>query len=97
MVRRCLVSLSMMACAVMAAAGCEGLRQAIRSGRDGQDNNLKSTAYSTGAAAAEADPTKIQAVDSSSKNPQPFFQNNRLSGGWSSQAREIESHLGVGP
>jgi hypothetical protein len=36
-------------------------------------------------------------VDSTEKNPQPFFQNNRRSGGWSSEARDIESHLGVGP
>ena len=45
----------------------------------------------------ETEPTKIQAVDADAKNPKPFPQNNRSSGGWSSEAREIESHLGVGP
>ena len=25
----------------------------------------------------ESDPTKLQAVDSDAKNPQPFFKNNR--------------------
>jgi hypothetical protein len=39
--------------------------------------------------------SKIPAVDSDEKNPQPFFQNNRRSGGWSSEARDIESDLGV--
>ncbi len=97
MVRRCLVSVAMMAFTVMAAAGCESFRQAIRSGSDDQGRNLKSTAYASGVPAIESDPTKIQAVDSTDKNPQPFFQGNRRSGGWSSEAREIESHLGVGP
>jgi hypothetical protein len=45
----------------------------------------------------ESDPSKIQAVDSDAKNPRSFFSNNRRSGGWSSEAREVESHLGVGP
>jgi hypothetical protein len=96
MVRRCLVLVAIAALTVLATGGCEGLRQAIRSGGDGQAN-LKSKAYTPGTSAIESDPTKLQAVDSTDKNPQPFFQNNRSSGGWSSQAREIESHLGVGP
>ena len=41
------------------------------------------------------DTTKIPSVDSDSKDSQPFFKNNRLQGGWSSEAREIESHLGA--
>lgn len=97
MARRFLISLAMMAITVMAAAGCDSLRQAIRSGKDSQGGNLKSTSYAVGAPAVESDPSKIQAVDSTDKNPQPFFQGSRRSGGWSSEAREIESHLGVGP
>ncbi len=88
MTRRC-VFLNVMAVAAAAGiAGCESLRQATRS---------QNQATEAEAAAAEADSTKIQAVDSDPKKPQPFFKNNRLTGGWSSEAREIESHLGVGP
>ena len=40
--------------------------------------------------------SKIPSVDSDGKNPQPFFKNNRLQGGWSSEACSIEKNLGVG-
>ena len=89
MVRRITVLVSMMALTIGVVSGCEGLRQAIRSG--GNDQASKADQ------GLETDPTKIQAVDADAKNPKPFFQNNRASGGWSSEAREIESHLGVGP
>ncbi len=46
-------------------------------------------------ASSDQDSSKIQAVDSDTKNPQPFFKNNRLLGGWSSEARAIERDLGV--
>ncbi|MGC8641482.1 MAG: hypothetical protein ACP5XB_16580 [Isosphaeraceae bacterium] len=97
MARRFLVSVAMMAFTVLAVAGCDSLRQAIRSGGTDQGKSLDSTAYGPGGPAVESDTSKIQAVDSTEKNPQPFFQSNRRSGGWSSEAREIESHLGVGP
>jgi hypothetical protein len=95
MVRRFLVSAAVMALSVVTFAGCQGLRQAIRSASDDQGKTLKPTS-GAGAYAVDSDPTKIQSVDSDAKNPQPFFSNNRRSGGWSSEAREIESHLGVG-
>jgi len=44
---------------------------------------------------ASSDTSKIPSVDSDGKNPQPFFKSNRLQGGWSSEARAIESDLGV--
>jgi hypothetical protein len=44
----------------------------------------------------DVDTTKIPSVDSDAKDPQPFFKNNRLQGGWSSEARAIEKDLGVG-
>ncbi|HKI16448.1 MAG TPA: hypothetical protein VKA15_01130 [Isosphaeraceae bacterium] len=47
------------------------------------------------AASSDKDTSKIPAVDSDSKNPQPFFKSNRLLGGWSSEARSIERDLGV--
>ncbi len=46
-------------------------------------------------ASSSKDATKIPAVDADAKNPQPFFKNDRLLGGWSSEARAIERDLGV--
>jgi hypothetical protein len=82
----------LMAFSVMMVAGCESLRQALRS--SGENKAVKAT---SGTSAVDGDPSKIQAVDSDAKNPKPFFSNNRRSGAWSSEAREIESHMGVGP
>jgi len=98
MIRRFLALLMMMGLTGATIAGCESLRQAIRSGSD--DHAQKSVKPTSGASetpAVESDPSKLQAVDSDSKSPQPFFKNNRPSGGWSSEAREIERNLGVGP
>ena len=96
--RRFLALMAMIGLTAVSIAGCESLRQAIRSGSDDQGKkSVKPTSGSAETSAVESDPSKIQAVDSDTKNPQPFFKNNRPSGGWSSEAREIESHLGVGP
>jgi len=98
MIRRSLALLVMLGLTALTIAGCESLRQAIRSGSDDHaQKGVKATSGGTEASAVESDPSKLQAVDSDAKNPQPFFKNNRPSGGWSSEAREIESHLGVGP
>jgi uncharacterized lipoprotein len=91
MVRRFRWLAVLLASSVVAIAGCESLRQALRSTKDDK------AVHPTSATAVESDPTKLQAVDADAKNPKPFFQNNRRSGGWSSEAREIESHMGVGP
>jgi hypothetical protein len=64
-------------------SGCESHRSWLR---PKDDNDAK-------AGASEA--SKIPAVDSDEKNPQPFFDNSRRSGGWSSEARSIERNLGV--
>jgi uncharacterized lipoprotein len=92
MVRRIRWLTVLLASSVVTIAGCESLRQALRSSSD--DKAVKAT---SGTTTADSDPSKIQAVDADAKNPKPFFQNNRRSGGWSSEAREIESHMGVGP
>jgi|GEM_PF-1321384 len=98
MIRRSLAILVMLGLTAVTIAGCESLRQAIRSGSDDHaQKSVKPTSGVAEASAVESDPSKLQAVDSDTKNPQPFFKNNRPSGGWSSEAREIESHLGVGP
>jgi hypothetical protein len=68
--------------------GCETLR----SGRRSNDSDDATTWKKDPA----TDTSKIPSVDSDSNNPRPFFKNDRRSGGWSSEAREIERDLGVG-
>jgi len=43
----------------------------------------------------ESDTSKIMSVDSDSKDQKPFFKSDRRSGGWSSEAREIEKDFGI--
>ena len=96
--RRFLALLTSMSLAAVSIGGCESLRQAIRSSSDDRaGKSTETTGGAAGSSAVESDPSKILAVDSDAKNPQPFFKNNRTSGGWSSEAREIERDLGVGP
>ena len=73
-----------LAAIVTTSVGCEGLHE---------------TRYKDdrGTGVPESETSKIQAVDTDPKSPKPFFANDRLSGGWSSEARAIERHLGVGP
>jgi hypothetical protein len=96
MVRRSLVLMAVGLCVVI-VAGCESLRQSIRSASAESQARKAARASLEETAATETDPTKVLAVDADAKNPQPFFKSNRRSGTWSSEAREIESHLGVGP
>jgi hypothetical protein len=84
MMHRTLLLIPLAGAAVAAIVGCEPPHTVIREG----NNRLLST---------QSETSKIQAVDSDSRDPKPFFSNNRLAGGWSSEAREIESHLGIGP
>jgi hypothetical protein len=95
-VRRFRLSMTILEFSVVTIAGCEGLRQSLRPASEDKARALK-TSPGSESSAIETDPTKVQAVDADAKNPRPFFSNNRRSGTWSSEAREIESHLGVGP
>jgi hypothetical protein len=70
--------------------GCETQRSLLRHKNSG---DLKEG--SSEATAVRSDASKILGVESDAKNPEPFFKNNRRSGGWSSEAREIENNLGV--
>ncbi len=97
MVRRTLVLMAAMVLSVVIVAGCESLRQSIRSASADSQARKAAKASLEETSATETDPSKVLAVDADAKNPQPFFKNNRRSGTWSSEAREIESHLGVGP
>jgi hypothetical protein len=85
---------------VLTLAGCQGLRQSIRPNqeRDAEAQVLKrekGEPKSTEVAPVESDPSKIFPVDADTKGTQSFFKKNRRPGTWSSEAREIESHLGV--
>jgi hypothetical protein len=78
----------------MASSGCETLHSWLRSKHDDaakqsdKDDPRKPKAV-------ESDTSKIMSVDSDKDNPKPFFKSDRRSGGWSSEAREIEKDLGV--
>jgi hypothetical protein len=71
---------------VLPLAGCETLRSWYRKDDDDKTTSKKNS---------DSDTSKIPAVDSDSKAFQPFFKSDRRSGGWSSEAREIEKDLGV--
>jgi len=96
MMRRLSVLFAIMAITMCVVSGCEGQRHTLRSTSNDQASKTVPARTSSNEA-VESDPSKIQAVDADAKNPKSFFQNNRRSGGWSSEAREIEGHLGVGP
>src|SRR5271168_4331068 len=79
------------------STGCETLHSFLR-GKDSDDGAAKKDDKddSLKVKAVDSDTSKILDVDSDSKKSQPFFKSNRTSGGWSSEAREIEKSLGVG-
>ncbi len=82
---------------VAMSTGCEPLHSYLR-GKDSEDGSARKDDKDDGSKPKEvdSDTSKILSVDSDSKKSQPFFKNNRPSGGWSSEAREIEKDLGVG-
>lgn len=43
----------------------------------------------------DSSPEKVIGASPNDQDSKTFFQSNRRSGGWSSEAREIESHLGA--
>jgi hypothetical protein len=81
--------LALVACTVLALAGCETLQQ--RKLTSDHDPELKHA--SGDAAPTEGD--KVLDVQSDVKKSKPFFRSSRLSSGLSSEAREIEGDLGV--
>ncbi|MFO0891840.1 MAG: hypothetical protein U0790_22220 [Isosphaeraceae bacterium] len=93
MVRRASVLLSLV---LLGLVGCDVWKPALRSSDSGQPHALKSTRSGVDPTAVDSDTSKILAVDGDAKNPSSFFKNSRRSGGLSSEAREIESHLGIG-
>ena len=73
--------------------GCEHHRSLLHPKED--SSVTRSSLKDKDLDAVESDTSKIEAVDSDSKNPRSFYQNNRRTGGLSSQAREIEGHFGI--
>lgn len=97
MVRRDRAPFALIGLILLTFAGCDRLKQAIRPSDSQTAESRTAARPGLEPTAAETDASKIQAVDSDPKHPRSFFSNNRRSGTWSSEAREIESHLGVGP
>jgi hypothetical protein len=97
MVRRVTIPFALAGLVLAASAGCEGWRQGIRTSETGHSGARNPLLGGHEATAVEADPSKIMAVDADAKNPRPFFKSNRRAGTWSSEAREVESHFGIGP
>jgi hypothetical protein len=94
MTRRSMCRVFCLAAVMAGLTGCETLRSRVRPGNDDRAalwdaNDL------TKPKAVDSDPSKVMSVDSTSNDPKPFFKGDRRSGGWSSEAREIESHLGA--
>ena len=65
-------------------AGCEPHSSWLRPKQD-----------DTMSAVDDSKPGKVIGGSPDDKDASNFFQNNRRSGAWSSEAREIESHLGA--
>ena len=81
--------------AVMAGmTGCDTLRPWRRPDDDDRGRSSDSDDVSK-PGEVRSDSSKISAVDSDSDNHKPFFSNSRRWSGLSSEARQIESDLGV--
>jgi hypothetical protein len=78
----------------MGSSGCETLHSWLRP-KDDEDAKKSDKDDPTKPKAVDSDTSKILGVDSDKDNQKPFFKSDRKSGGWSSEAREIEKDLGV--
>lgn len=72
-------------------AGCEPHGSWLRP-KDDEDWMAKAAADSP---EDDAKPRKVIGGNGEDVEARSFFKNNRRSGAWSSEAREIESHLGA--
>ena len=73
----------------LVGSGCEPIRSWLR-----QDDDDKK-ALADGLMMEDDAPRKVIGGADEEADARSFFKNNRRSGGWSSEAREIESHLGA--
>jgi hypothetical protein len=75
----------------LVVTGCEPHGSWLRP-KDDADSKVRST----GVEGVKSDASKMRSVDSDDdQKSEPFFKNNRRSGAWSSEGREIERDLGV--
>jgi hypothetical protein len=72
----------------LAPLGCDHTKSFLRPKDD--DDVLK-----TNAVDEDEKPTKVLGGNASDADARSFFKNDRRAGGWSSEAQEIESHLGA--
>lgn len=72
-------------CLALLLAGCEPHHSWSRKGDDMMSHYADD----------DSSPSKVIGGSADDASPRTFFKNNRSSGGWSSEAREIESHLGA--
>ncbi|WP_165248314.1 hypothetical protein [Paludisphaera soli] len=80
------------ACATL-ATGCDTLRPSSRKRAEAAEPvEARSVDQPE---AVDFSGSKVPGIDSTAKNPTPFFKNSRLSGGLSEEARDIERSLGV--
>jgi hypothetical protein len=73
----------------LSMAGCQWLNHGLRS-QDRDPDVTQATAEAVG-----SDGDKVLDVQDNGKQAKPFFRPSRLSGGLSSEAREIENNLGI--
>lgn len=93
MTRRSLCRVMCLSTVMAGMTGCDTLHSWLR--HDDDKSNKSDADDISKPKAVESDTSKINAVDSDASNPKPFFKSDRVSGGWSSEAREIEKDLGV--
>lgn len=79
---------------IIGSTGCETLHSWLRP-KDDDATKKSDKDDPTKPKSVESDTSKITSPDSDKDNPKPFFKSDRKSGGWSSEAREIEKDLGV--
>jgi hypothetical protein len=80
------------------STGCETLHSMVRSNDKDQVSKKDDSDDPAKAKAVESDVSKIQSVDSTDKDSQPFFKPTRARSSWSSfspEAQAIEKDLGV--
>jgi hypothetical protein len=75
----------------LVAVGCEPHRSWLRH-NDDDDKVAKAAGNPT---EDDLSSRKVIGGSSDDTDARSFFKNDRTSGGWSSEAREIESHLGA--
>ncbi len=95
MMRQLLGRVLVLSAVVLASSGCETLHSFQRASDEDESKTRKSLDDPTSPKSVDLDVSKLNSVDSDEKDPQPFFKRNRLSGAWSSEARDIEKNLGV--